>query len=88
MKAQVADPPGPKLVVQTVGPTAVKPALADSLTVYVVFGARPVKLPVRFTVVPGAPPLRVIELPPGVSEKTKLPLPPWTCLVTTICPLA
>src|SRR5438093_2130418 len=69
------------------GPNGVKSLLAASVTVYVL-GARPVKLPVRVTVVPAAPPLRMIELPPGVSEKVKLPLPPSTCLVTTIWPLS
>ena len=72
---------------QLVEPNAVKPELATSVTVYVP-GERLVKLPVRVTVVPLAPPLRVIELPPGVSEKVKLPLPPSTCFVTTIAPFA
>src|SRR5256885_14994552 len=68
------------------GPGGVMPG-SVALAAMQVLGARPVKLPVRVTVVPAAPPLRVIELPPGVSEKTKLPLPPSTCLVTTIWPL-
>ena len=86
----MALPPGAKLVTQVVGPTGTKPALADSLTVYVVFGERPVKLPVRVTVVPMLPPLKVSEplVPLPVRLKVKLPLPPSTCLVTTICPLA
>src|SRR5206468_5144999 len=81
-------PPGAKPVTQVVGPTGTKLPGTVSLTVKLVLGARPVKLPVRVTVVPAAPPLRMIELPPGVSEKVKLPLPPSTCLVTTIWPLA
>src|SRR5437667_8978085 len=68
------------------GPNGVKSLLAAPV-MELVLGARPVKLPVRVTVVPAAPPLRMIELPPGVSEKVKLPLPPSTCLVTTIWPL-
>src|SRR2546425_1157967 len=86
---QVALPPGTKLVMQLVAPTAVKLEGTVSLTVKLVLGASPVKLSMSVTVVPGAPPpLSVSEPPPGLSENTKLPLPPSTCLVTTIWPRA
>ncbi|TMF60065.1 MAG: hypothetical protein E6I20_14615, partial [Chloroflexi bacterium] len=84
---QGVEPAPVTTAVHVVNPTGTKSALAASVTVYVP-GERLVKLPVRVTVVPLAPPLRVIELPPGVSEKVKLPLPPSTCFVTTIAPFA
>src|SRR2546430_10152966 len=73
---------------KVVGGTGAKLPGLVSLAVKLVLGASPVKLPVRVTVVPGAPPLRVIELPVPLSENVKLPLPPSTCLVTTIEPFA
>src|SRR5206468_1451808 len=84
---QVAGPLAAKPVTHVGVPTLTQHAALPIFTVKLVLGARPVKLPVRVTVVPAAPPLRMIELPPGVSEKVKLPLPPSTCLVTTIWPL-
>src|SRR5437867_755331 len=69
------------------GPNGVKSLLAASVTVYVL-GARPVKLPVRVTVVPAAPPLRMIELPVPLSVKLNVPLPPVVFLVTTTEPMA
>src|SRR5207245_9448506 len=92
VKAQVALPPGVKLVVHITEPTAVKLEGTLSLTVKLAPGASPVKLPVRVIVVPGPlPPTSTVEplTPPlPVSEKVKLPVPPSTCLVTTIWPLA
>src|SRR3989442_1379037 len=77
-----------KLVVHITEPTAVKLEGTLSLTVKLAPGASPVKLPVRVIVVPGPlPPTSTVEplVPPlPVSEKVKLPVPPSTCLVTTI----
>src|SRR2546422_9958518 len=91
-RSHVKVAPGVTVALQLVEPTAVKLAGPLSLTVKLVLGARPVKLPVRVTVAPALPlgPSTVEAIgPPGpLRLKVNPPLPPLNCLHTTISHLA